>query len=798
MADTKVSIGIEFDEQSSKKAEKKIGAGFDRIGSYAAKVGKGIGSDMASSAEKGFAGLRGEIDASIKNEERLRDAVAETNRSLEAREKQFGQVSQNVAAFGDIESGARTIGGAIGAFGGAEVEKAVSTISEIPAVLEAIPRAGVQLGNVAVRIASMTPATAGLVAQGGAYIASMTGMSVATATMLAAAIPLAAAAAAAGAALYFLTKANNDAKEKAQDYAQQLKGQADVYADLTLALQAGDIQAAADQYNQLLENRSRDELRRERILQEQSALTAAVEEENAEKRRRQIAEVTTSFANMGLGNLAALAEEIGDAANTSEAEAKLKEFNAILNEITDGMDVTNAQIAEANAVFEQFGVSQEDLAKATEEAAEKEKELTTTREQAEQRLSALAQQESDLIARREETLQRQAQDRAIRDAREREDQIVRVSRHNEKLASIETDGQARIASAVKDGADARRKIEEKAGQATADAFKAFAEAQSKVREDAQQKETDAINKFNQDKARLEQDFRNREFDAVLANDIIAASRAERDFDQQQTQQATDFQTELTQMRAEANERLLELQAQHQQKLVEIAASVAAEIEANRKATAEKIANERMALQERVKAERDTWAEQEKDRIKREKRRAEDEELRDRREAEAFAEQLRQIDEKKKAEQQAIQASFDALKQNAEQLGQVTAQAGTQAVQQIGNAATQVVQQIGNAFAATIKGRQHGGRISANELFRGNEARPEYFRSDVSGKVYPLASSVPPNTPGMGGNSTVVLDFRGMTVGDVATGQMVRDVVKNAFRQVATIDVQVLGNALAGV
>lgn len=67
------------------------------------------------------------------------DAYGQRRKVLEANDR-FDRTSQGVSLAGDLESNARTVGGAAGAFGLSGVERGIGAAAEIPAVLEALPR----------------------------------------------------------------------------------------------------------------------------------------------------------------------------------------------------------------------------------------------------------------------------------------------------------------------------------------------------------------------------------------------------------------------------------------------------------------------------------------------------------------------------------------------------------------------------------------------------------------------------------------------------------------------------------
>jgi hypothetical protein len=60
--------------------------------------------------------------------------------AIELADKRFSEASRNAALAGDVESNVRTVGGAIGRFGGGALESKIGGGAEVFAVVEAIPR----------------------------------------------------------------------------------------------------------------------------------------------------------------------------------------------------------------------------------------------------------------------------------------------------------------------------------------------------------------------------------------------------------------------------------------------------------------------------------------------------------------------------------------------------------------------------------------------------------------------------------------------------------------------------------
>lgn len=98
------------------------------------------------------------------------------NKSIE----RFDQTSKDVSLGGDVESNARTIGGAFGAFGLTGAEQGISKLAELPAVIEALPRLKEALGGlpqtIFAAVDSLGPAGLAFTAFAGVAIAVATAL----------------------------------------------------------------------------------------------------------------------------------------------------------------------------------------------------------------------------------------------------------------------------------------------------------------------------------------------------------------------------------------------------------------------------------------------------------------------------------------------------------------------------------------------------------------------------------------------------------------------------------------------
>jgi hypothetical protein len=147
---------------------------------------------------------------------------------------EFSQSRQRVALLGDVETGARTVGGAVGAFGGAQfagVEQGIAVLSEAPAALEAIGGLGPAIRGAPDAIMSVGSSL------------GMTGLG------------LGAVAVAAAVTFKVLSDEMNRSAKAAEELVEAQKKQAQAGAELEQALIAGDLEAVAAQIGETLRQR---------------------------------------------------------------------------------------------------------------------------------------------------------------------------------------------------------------------------------------------------------------------------------------------------------------------------------------------------------------------------------------------------------------------------------------------------------------------------------------------------------------------------------------------------------------
>jgi len=100
-----------------------------------------------------FESIQAGADRARKSIEQMRTRQRESG-SVAAAE-QFDVATRQVELAGDVESNLRTVGGAIGRFGGGGLEGSISTVAEIPAIVEALPRLKASLAGMPETINNM-------------------------------------------------------------------------------------------------------------------------------------------------------------------------------------------------------------------------------------------------------------------------------------------------------------------------------------------------------------------------------------------------------------------------------------------------------------------------------------------------------------------------------------------------------------------------------------------------------------------------------------------------------------------
>jgi hypothetical protein len=274
------------------------------------------------------------------------------------------------------------------------------------------------------------------------------------------------------------------------------------------------------------------------------------------------------------------------------------------------------------------------------------------------------------------------EDRSIKENRELEDWLeerAKVSTaHQKKLIDIEAQGQARVAdlrgqmdSLASEVADSLGKLTTKTndavGKANADFMQSELKAVAKFHDDERKR----IRDYNRQRLRDIEDWQNDLLDAEQANDVARFLQIERDGKTRLARQQEDQDTAT----ADRDEAFFAERQAAQEALTAKLADIQAAAEQERAQLLETAGQKRAALQqavedeivaigERKQAEIDSYKASEDAanaaREKRMRRQAEDEALADARAEEALQTQLAAIEEKKRAELNAIDQTRQAL------------------------------------------------------------------------------------------------------------------------------------------
>lgn len=325
-----------------------------------------------------------------------------------------------------------------------------------------------------------------------------------------------------------------------------------------------------------------------------------------------------------------------------------------------------------------------------------EAELDAQRVQSEATIAQLAEQRASLLRQEGQTVSQLTEDRIVADLREQQDWNLQreaaQKAHDDRMLAIDEQGQERLESIRKQGADRLVQAEAaiaKLGLSLADIDVQLGKDRAKINNDFMRGEIDDLEKYRKEEAKRQQDYNKERLrriedlqDELLSaeegNDVIRFIAAQRqgekdlrrmaeDADEETRERQEQFEEEreiarqrhderlaeieeaAAQRKADIQEQIIEREAAKQQLIQDIADQLAAEklrIEETKKA-------EQLAFEERRKAEEDA-------RDLRQRREDEDQARADLRRQNALSQQLADIDRKSLAEQRAIQAVIDKV------------------------------------------------------------------------------------------------------------------------------------------
>lgn len=502
------------------------------------------------------------------------DALRNARKSVRQYNDEFDQVSRNVGLAGDVQSNLGAVGALSGIAGGAGVDKGVTAVGEVFALLEEAPRLASALRGLPATISSSVQAL------GGAGIGLIGAMGALTAVFVLA------------------TQAGQRAREATQE---RLTAEREIN-DLLITGTREEIEARREQL----------ETQRQGAQQFRDEARSAIEAYDRDA--RQLAGVTGELGvqflrlgeTLGVGEFA----RIDELRNQSrDAQREVENLNRQIEAFDEAL--ANAEPAAQDLIQAERELTQERLTQAQSVASQLRQEIQLRQQSAQQlqerqdailneiaitqteisalrdsgdeseevagRINALTQQLMDLgrestfirdvalqeAEAREEAVQVvEKQTRALQaEAQQRADTAQAVQRFNDDIKRIDqqyfeeranleqrfADTQIKIAEdAVKASQDALRKLQDERAELTRELGRDEAEAQI----EAQRDERDALRDHLRNLQDIRQRAQDEEFEAILNRDFASLFRSRRQTSQQLAGAGQDF-AEQAQDRAQA-------------------------------------------------------------------------------------------------------------------------------------------------------------------------------------------------------------------------------------------------------
>jgi len=133
MAEDSIKFGIEVDKESVARSQKALTDASKSVSKLEKELMGLSRVKPGDNIATGLSKVKTEADTAKKSMQSLADSVKVAN-------DRFSETSNRVSLAGDVESNLRTVGGAIGSFGGTEVSGAIGAVAEVPAIIEALPK----------------------------------------------------------------------------------------------------------------------------------------------------------------------------------------------------------------------------------------------------------------------------------------------------------------------------------------------------------------------------------------------------------------------------------------------------------------------------------------------------------------------------------------------------------------------------------------------------------------------------------------------------------------------------------
>lgn len=618
--------------------------------------------------------------------------LEDLEQQLNAIDEQYSKTSQLVGQAGDVGSAGRTIGGAIGAFGGdagGKIESAISALSELPDTLEAIPRLQDSFKALP-KIAALTADKLGLGGVAGSMQTLIPGLSAGTAGTLALA-GAALAIAAPIAAVVLAMKQYNDAAEAQKKV---LTATIDANKNLREDIASG---LTSDEAQQKLE-----ELKRQRDSEQQGLSRLETAYSSMEKQLGVAAGVVKLFDSREQ----ALADSIDSGrASVADYDAQIKALEGALNSGT---------LASNDAA-----VSEEELADARKKAAtEIDQQIKQSEGRASQALARSEQIGSQIdsaYAQRADAQATAAENEALEAKFAAEDQLKQEQEYRDNLAKIANEGRDRIlelesgfAKLANDRAKDLAKVDTKGNEKLGD-----------LRKDYFKSQISEVNDFNRETQKLTSDSAKRIKkinddllaslnDAQRDNNVIAFLEAQRRGNEQLAEEASNAKDAEQERLQDFLQRQQEERQAYQEKQAAIMADIQSEKQAvidsyneKRAALAQQIEDEKAAIEERKAAEAKRYQEQEAREAEQAARQAERDKLKQEQDDKAFQKRIADL-RKQQAEEDAKYQQELSNEQQLASLKQQTYSAELAALQQIEAQARQIAQSASSGVGGTSR------------------------------------------------------------------------------------------------
>lgn len=746
MADEKRSVQFTIDNSKALKSLASLRKAQEQLAETAIKTDKSFDKaaesfgDYNKSVKQSIGGLakqKRSLEDSTDEIDKQKRALQALEAELDQIDEQFSRTSQLVGQAGDVGSAGRTIGGAIGAFGGdtgGAIESAISALSELPDTLEAIPRLQDSFKALP-RIATLTADKLGLGGLAGSMQNLIPGLGAGTASTIALAGAALALAAPIAAIVFAFGEYNKAAEAQRKVLSAVIDANRKVREDVAEGLTSDEAEARLEELKSLREGEVTEMERLQgayKSMEEQlGVLSGAVkvfdgrEEElfnRIEDGKSTVAgydaEIKSLEARMADGSLTA-----NDAAISEEelADARKSALAAIDAQIKQAESRSSQALQRANSISEQINNAQEQRAQS---AADKERELAL---------------ESKFAA---------------------EDQLKQEQEYRDNLADISASGRDRIlklesgfADLANDRAEALADVDSKGNKKLADLrndyFKSQRKAVADFNKESEKLQGDSAKRIQ----KIAKDLQSSLDDAARDNNVIAFLETQRRAQEQiseEQQNASDSEAERLQA---FKDRQAEEIAAFQEKQATIYAGIQEEkqkvIESyneKRIALAQQIEEEKVAIQQRIEAERQRYAEQEAREAEQVARQAERDALREELEREAFERRQKELEEQRRKELDA----YNEEQRNIETLANLkrqTSQLEIDALNQIQAGTQNLVTLAGQlktaaSSASTGRGSSFGSRSSGGSSRFGysnlNNQPSSFGRTTLSGgKIRPF-------------------------------------------------------------